>query len=207
MITDWKNEKAEHFEAHANDALLPLYRWFVRDIEQLSGKPVSGSSILDIGCGPGFMLKALLDAGASDVTGVDLSASMLQAAVRSRVREALLVQADVARLPLMPAAFDIVFSRGSIFFWRDLEQSFLNIASCLKPEGTAVLGGGYGLSSPQELVDAARRDHSSNHSSGIPRIDIDHLLALAKRTGGVAEIKSAPRRGFWLVWQPGKLSR
>ncbi len=202
MITDWKTEDAKHFETHALETLLPLYQWFVRDIELAVGKPVSGLNILDIGCGPGFMVKALLDAGAARVVGVDLSFAMLEAAVRSgRSDGAGLVQADVIRLPVMPSGFDVVFSRGSIFFWPDLDQAFNQIASCLKPQGTAVLGGGYGLSTPQELVDLARREHGSNNE--IPRLGLDQLCATATRTGGTAEIKSAARRGFWLIWRPG----
>lgn len=202
MITDWKNENSQHFETHANELLHPLYRWFVNDIEQITGQSVKGRHILDIGCGPGFMIEALFAAGAARVTGVDLSRSMLAAAAGSgRAVRAGLVQADVSRLPLRQAEFDIVFSRGSIFFWNDLDQAFSHIASCLKPQGTAILGGGYGLSSPPELVDAARRDHTG--SKGIPRIDLDRLLAIATGTGGYAEVKSAPKRGFWLVWRPG----
>lgn len=203
MITDWKNEDAQHFEAHAIETLQPLYQWFVKDIEQITGKSVRGSNILDIGCGPGFMLKALSDAGAAQVTGVDVSLAMLQAAAKSgRAEDSGLIQADVTWLPLRAAQFDFVFSRGSIFFWPDLKRSLHQIATCLKPMGSAILGGGYGLSSPQELVDAARRNHSGNSAGTIPRIDLDQLLACARAQGGSAEIKAAPRRGFWLVWQP-----
>lgn len=203
MITDWKNEDAQHFEAHAIEALQPLYQWFVKDIEQITGNSVRDRNILDIGCGPGFMLKALSDAGAAMITGVDLSLAMLQTAAKSgRADNAMLIQADVTRLPLKAAQFDFVFSRGSIFFWQELERSLRQIATCLKPMGTAILGGGYGLSSPQELVDAARRNHSGNSASTIPKIDLDQLLACARSQGGSAEIKAAPRRGFWLAWQP-----
>ncbi len=206
MKTDWKTETAQHFEAHALETLKPLYRWFVKDVEQAAERPIAGMSVLDVGCGPGFMIEALYDAGAAQVTGVDLSISMLEAAVKSgRSKGAWLVQADVTWLPLKPASFDIVFSRGSVFFWPDHAQAFKNIASCLKPQGTAIIGGGYGLSTPQELVDAVRHNHTSN--GAIPRIDLDQLQATATRTGGSAEIVSARGRGFWLIWRHGKPER
>ncbi len=203
MITDWKNEDAKHFEMHAFASLRPLYHWFVKDIEQAIGQTVTGRSVLEIGCGPGFMLEALVKAGATNVTGADLSFSMLNAAVSSgRSRGANLFQADVTSLPLMPGKFDVVFSRGSVFFWPDLKSALSGIARTLCPGGTAIIGGGYGLSTPQQLVDIARNERSSDHGKGIPRIDLEYLLALTQQAGGKAEIKAASGRGFWLFWQP-----
>lgn len=39
---------------------------------------VSGAYILDVGCGTGEIFAPLLDAGASEITGVDLSEKMIQ---------------------------------------------------------------------------------------------------------------------------------
>lgn len=207
MTTDWKNEDARHFEMHALASLQPLYRWFVKDIEQATGQTVVDQNILDIGCGPGFMLEALIQAGAASVTGADLSFSMLTVAASSgRGRGANLFQADVTNLPLVPGKFDVVFSRGSVFFWPDLASALRGIASTLRPGGTAVIGGGYGLSTPQELVDDVRKERVSGQGGGIPRIDLEHLLAIARQSGGKAEIRAGAGRGFWLIWQPHKLA-
>lgn len=203
MKKNWKNENAEHFEAHALEKLLPLYPWLVKDIETMIARSVAGLNVLEIGCGPGFMLEALLAAGVTSLTGVDLSHSMLHAAASSgRSKESLLVQADVTNLPLQKAKFDIIFSRGSLFFWPDLATAFTWVASCLKPGGTAMLGGGYGMTTPQELVDKIREGHDEHHGKGIPRVDLEHLSELARNIGGEVRIESAPRRGFWLVWTP-----
>ncbi|MBU1108172.1 MAG: class I SAM-dependent methyltransferase, partial [Candidatus Riflebacteria bacterium] len=191
------------FEAHANESLQPLYQWFLADIELAAEKSLAGLAMLDIGCGPGFMLEKMVEAGASIVAGVDLSYSMLECAVRSgRSDQAILLQADVTRLPLRPASFDIIFSRGSIFFWQDLETAFKSIAAALKPGGIIILGGGYGLSTPQHLVDAVRSRSGSDQARSIPKIDHDLLLKLARKISGTAEIKAAPKRGFWLIWRP-----
>ncbi|EKD83633.1 MAG: hypothetical protein ACD_39C00554G0001, partial [uncultured bacterium] len=80
MVPDWKNENAQHFEAHAIEALQPLYQWFLKDVEQAAGKDIAGMDVLDIGCGPGFMLRTFIEAGAAKVSGVDLSYSMLNSA-------------------------------------------------------------------------------------------------------------------------------
>jgi SAM-dependent methyltransferase len=203
MTPDWKNEDAQHFEMHASEALQPLYQWFLKDIEEAAGRNITGLDVLDIGCGPGFMLKTFIESGATRVAGVDLSYSMLESAARSgRGKGATLLQADVTSLPVRPQSFDIVFSRGSIFFWPELEMAFSAIAHAIKPGGVAILGGGYGLSTPQNLVDAARQQRGSDHGRNIPKIDHDHLLKIAQKIGGRAEIKAASGRGFWLVWRP-----
>lgn len=64
--------------------------------------------VLDLGCGHGRHAGPLSSAG-HRVTGVDLSARCLQRA-RERFPALTLVQADVRRLPLPDAAFDIVLS-------------------------------------------------------------------------------------------------
>ncbi|OGK10137.1 MAG: hypothetical protein A2W80_08595 [Candidatus Riflebacteria bacterium GWC2_50_8] len=203
MTPDWKNEDARHFEQHAIETLQPLYQWFLKDVEQAVGRNIAGLDVLEIGCGPGFMLETLIESGATRVAGVDLSYSMLESAVRSgRSKGATLLQADVTSLPVRQQSFDIVFSRGSIFFWPDLARALAAIAHVIKPGGVAVLGGGYGLSTPQNLVDAARQQRGSDHGRSIPKIDHDHLLMTAQKIGGKAEIKAAPGRGFWLVWHP-----
>lgn len=60
----WDNEFEFHIVARNTAALV-------------SGA-ASGAYILDVGCGTGEMFTSLLDAGASEITGVDLSEKMIQ---------------------------------------------------------------------------------------------------------------------------------
>ena len=83
-------------------------------VESLAVQP--GESIFEIGPGTGHALLALARAAgpAGHVTGVDLSPGMLRRA-RTRLeraglyRQARLVCADAAHLPLPPSSFDAVF--------------------------------------------------------------------------------------------------
>ena len=118
-----KNTSGEHFETAAKNSLLSLYKYFLIDLTNTIKKPVKGLKILEIGCGPGFMLEQFESAGAEEIVGVDISQDMLQRAAK-RSEKSLKVQADVADLPFEPNIFDIVFSRGSIFFWHDLDKAF-----------------------------------------------------------------------------------
>ena len=85
---------------------------------------------LDVACGTGFLTQHLI----GDVTGLDQSASMLEAA-SARVPAAKLVQADALPLPFPAESFERVFTAH---FYGHLEEpdrtSFLAEARRVAPE-------------------------------------------------------------------------
>lgn len=199
---DWKNDNGEHFEKHASEVLLPVYPWLLQDLCNASSLPLSGLRILEIGCGPGFMLEQLNSCQPELLVGVDQSFAMLRRALQNgKSSNAFLVQADACELPFSESSFDLVFSRGSIFFWKDLERALTLIKKCLKSSGKAFIGGGYGLSTPQEIVDKVYSQYANKPKSSVPKLDLDSLLNLATSIGGKAKILQAKKRGFWLLWE------
>lgn len=199
---DWKNENGEHFENHANDVLLPVYPWLLHDFREILQVSLPQTRILEIGCGPGFMLEQFSRVSPSGLTGLDRCYQMLTRSLASgRSGEAALVQGDACNLPFASATFDAVFSRGSVFFWSDLPCAFASIKNCLKPGGQALIGGGYGLNTPQEIIDAVVLTQAGRDKSGIPRLDTSSLAEIACGIGGTARILQAKKRGFWLHWQ------
>lgn len=198
---DWKNESAGHFEKHAEERLQDVYPWLLRDFIEFTGWQIAGRKILEIGCGPGFMLQQFSAGSPALLTGVDASFSMLhRVAAAARAPKALLVQADACSLPFAEASFDAVFSRGSVFFWADLHAAFAGIKRCLRPGGQALIGGGYGISTPQAIIDGVRKAKSGG-KCGVPRLDPGQLAEIAGQTGGQAKIFQAAERGFWLHWK------
>lgn len=195
-----KNTSGEHFETAAINSLLSLYKYFLIDLTNTIKKPVQGLKILEIGCGPGFMLEQFESAGAEEIIGVDISVDMLQRASK-RSDKSVKVQADVVELPFDSNIFDVVFSRGSIFFWSDLDKAFESIRRVTKNGGTIFIGGGYGLSTPEEIIGKIRENRSSSKEKNIPRLDPEMLCKKAQSYGDFAEILSAPKRGFWLNWK------
>ena len=96
--------------------------------------PVAGESVLDVGCGFGTTLAALVDAGARAV-GVDISTPMIDAA-HERVPEATAFVADVQTEPLEPGApYDGVLSRFGVMFFEDPQAAFANIGAATRPGG------------------------------------------------------------------------
>lgn len=202
-VKDWKRESGDSFENHARNLLQPIYPWLLQDLRNAFSKSFVNLDILEIGCGPGFMNEHFQKAGFSKIIEIDLSLAMLEKArLRVNRQNSLLVQGDAMALPLADSCFDLVFSRGSLFFWRDLGKSLREIFRVLKPGGMALIGGGYGLSTPEELL-LPIREHAKNsgNKSSIPRIDLEQLKEMASKIFSENEILQASKRGFWLKSQ------
>lgn len=101
-----------------------------------------GDRVLDAGCGTGRALPPLRAAvGASGVVlGADLTAAMLEAAVRAgRDRNARLLRADVAALPLRSGSLDAVFAAGLIAHLPHPEQNLRELVRVVRPGGMLAL--------------------------------------------------------------------
>ena len=100
--------------------------------------------VLDIGCGTG---ESTRDAGraasAGTVTGVDLSASVLERARRlteqAGLRNVSYVQADAQTYPFHQERYDVGISRFGTMFFPDPVAAFTNIRNALRPGARLVL--------------------------------------------------------------------
>ena len=104
---------------------------------------VAGCRVVDLACGEGFYTRLLRQAGAAAVTGVDISAAMVELAVASE-RVAPLgidyVCADVAELETL-GQFDIATAAYLLHYAPSaaaLEQMCIRIARQLQPGGRFV---------------------------------------------------------------------
>ena len=101
-----------------------------------------GDRVLDAGCGTGRALPPLRAAvGPSGVVlGADLTPAMLHEAVRAgRDREARLLLADVAALPLRSRSLDAVFGAGLISHLPNPSENLRELARVVRPGGILAL--------------------------------------------------------------------
>ncbi|MEW9515860.1 class I SAM-dependent methyltransferase [Streptomyces tubercidicus] len=101
-----------------------------------------GDRVLDAGCGTGRALPALRVAVGprGTVLGADLTPEMLEAAVRAgRDRDAVLLLADVSRLPLPDAVLDAVFAAGLLSHLPDSAGGLTELARVVRPGGRLAL--------------------------------------------------------------------
>ncbi|MBN1417403.1 MAG: class I SAM-dependent methyltransferase [Planctomycetes bacterium] len=114
---------------------------------------------VDLGSGSGgvgLALAAVDDpaARASTIVLLDPNGEALTRGLKRAQSEGLAhrVVAVVGRaegLPLPNDSVDLIFSRGSIFFWDDPVKGFQEINRVLRPGGAAMIGGGLGSTYPE----------------------------------------------------------
>ena len=117
--------------------------------------PDSTDRVLDVGCGNGLYLARLRSWGIHS-TGCDLSPGMLHAA---RTAGASLANADVTRLPLKDAAFDVALAPHMLYHVADRLTAAAELRRVTKPDGRCVVvtNGAEHMRSLRSLVEAAVR--------------------------------------------------
>lgn len=129
---EWKTWDRPYTEA--------TLRRVVLDRTQLPAASFAGRVVLDAGCGAGYQSRYMTGLGAS-VVGADLAAEAAGVAWRNlRGQSALVIQADLARLPFAPATFDLVYSEGVIHHTADPRRTFRSLAALVRPGGHIAAG-------------------------------------------------------------------
>ncbi|MEL6868536.1 MAG: class I SAM-dependent methyltransferase [Pseudomonadota bacterium] len=96
--------------------------------------------VLDAGCGPGFLVRDLIKAGARRVAGFDVSPAMIELARNRAGAGAELFVADLAQpIPLASASFDLVVSSLAIDYVYDWSTPLGEFHRLLKPAGRLVI--------------------------------------------------------------------
>lgn len=96
--------------------------------------------VLDVGCGAGQTTRDVARlASNGGAIGIDTAESALQQAreltFAAGMRNAEYVRGDAARLPFLPASFDVAISRFGTMFFADPAPAFRNIREALRPGG------------------------------------------------------------------------
>jgi len=126
------------------------YSRLPRSVEGLAAAPewpalrallpaLGGLRVLDLGCGFGWFCRWAREGGAATVLGIDVSERML-ARARAETRDAAITygRADMERLQLPPAAFDLVYSALALHYIADLGGLVAAVHRALVPGGTLV---------------------------------------------------------------------
>jgi ubiquinone/menaquinone biosynthesis C-methylase UbiE len=144
---------AAEFDAIAQRVFGPIYPYLARQMVQDYG--ITSGVALDAGCGPAYWAIAQAQATSLKVWALDIDPEALAIADRNIAAAGLkgrveTLQGDIHKIPLPDDSVDLVFSRGSLPFWKDKVRAFGEIKRVLKPGGVAFIGGGLGSLMPVE---------------------------------------------------------
>jgi SAM-dependent methyltransferase len=111
-----------------------LDEWMLRALGD-----VSGARIIDLGCGEGRFSRMLAQRGAN-VTGVELSAPMLRAALEARVKDETYLPADMENLSaIQDAHFDIAVAYLTLLDVLDYQSAIREAFRILRPGGRFIV--------------------------------------------------------------------
>ncbi len=147
---DW-----DEFDRLVREVLYPVYPAVARKIIEETG--ITDGLCIDIGTGTGALAIALAKMTDLIVYALDISQRALEIAKLRIGEEGLTdriftIRGDVHSMPFKDKIADLIVSRGSIGFWEDRVKAFKEIVRVLKPDGMAVVGGGFGSKEVKEKV-------------------------------------------------------
>lgn len=105
--------------------------------EQIRAIPYE--SLLDVGCGTGFLIDLLTRQKAARYFGLDLSDEMIRVAQEKAIPGASFTVGSADRLPYPDESFDIVTCSQSFHHYPYPEQAMLEAKRVLKPGGLYIL--------------------------------------------------------------------
>jgi ubiquinone/menaquinone biosynthesis C-methylase UbiE len=113
----------------------PLYEETIRLLS-----PSDTDSVLDIGCGNGYVLNMFANRFDCTLTGIDISPSAIKfASKRNRkfIKSGRMnfIRQDMNKTPFSDCTFDKIYTINTVYFWKNLNDTMEEIRRVLKPGG------------------------------------------------------------------------
>lgn len=129
------NAAATAYDAHISDPTAsPLHAYYEKPAMRAELPDLTDLSVLSVGCGSGADAQWLKEHGAYDVSGVDISAGLIDVAQQKYPDIDFRVM-DMADLKFPDESFDLVYSSLAIHYLPDWVQPLSEARRVLRPNG------------------------------------------------------------------------
>jgi ubiquinone/menaquinone biosynthesis C-methylase UbiE len=175
--------------------------------QMLARTGINAGLCLDLGGGPGMLGIRLAAASELRVVVVDPLAECVELARDNIAEHGLVgrVYAQVGRaekLEFADGAVDLVVSRGSIYFWENQRLGLREIFRVLRPNGWAIVGGGFGNRELRDEILSAKADDpewNRKRSERGRNNPPEHFRALLAELGIEGQVETGDA-GIWIVF-------
>jgi ubiquinone/menaquinone biosynthesis C-methylase UbiE len=184
-----------------------IYEYLAEQIVQDYG--ITEGRCLDIGTGQGNMGLAVAKRTQLQMCLLDVKEESLALALASSrdmgmSSRVTVIKSPVETLPFLDNYFNLIVSRGSIFFWESQTVGIKEAFRVLAPGGVAYIGGGTSRLMPQEEREAFFQWARPRHRDTIPDWEKKNsvpYLTDCLQDAGVKNFKITKETGTWIEFR------
>ena len=199
-------EKSRYYSEISETIFAPIYPVLASQILDRTG--IRDGTGLDIGGGPGDLAIEVAKISTLRVYSFDISSDMFSIAWK-KIREQGMINhvipilGDVHRMKCPDGSIDLVFSRGSFFFWEDLKVAFSEVYRVLSPDGYAYIGAGFGSAALRDQIIPEMNLHDPDWKKGDQnrgsQCNPEMLTPILQKVGFREISFIQDDSGFWMI--------
>ena len=157
---------ARWYDSSTRRHRLPEMRDYAMEV---AGRIRSGSAVLEVAPGPGYLSIELARLGSDKVTGLDISKDFVEIARRNAEVARVAVEfrhGSAAEMPFSESAFDFIICTAAFKNFKEPDRALSEMHRVLKPGGTALI-----IDLNRNISDGEIEEYLNKHgATGIERI-------------------------------------